>query len=288
MFHIPKLKSFEYSAENDKIFSKENNINLSQFKKEHNLKLSTEIKINKTVQSKERNNFFDSSFKIKSNSISKINNYKSFLTLSSINSNYESFKNIHSINMDKIITFTNTAFYSKSPKFKTILTNNENENIKEQRKTRNNKFNSLECFIDDYMSKENNDIKKYKTNFRDFFGDSDYEKLIEKEKTYLTEMGKIRLIYKNTRLMKALFDYLNLSLGKIKNKRNQRIKEINKSNEENRKKKKYMQFIEKHMRLNLIPYKDVFNNNHKNNLKFQFNKRSPLIYKNGYLSNHKD
>ena len=101
-------------------------------------------------------------------------------------------------------------------------------------------------------------------------------------------MGKIRLIYKNTRLMKALFDYLNLSLGKIKNKRNQRIKEINKSNEENRKKKKYMQFIEKHMRLNLIPYKDVFNNNHKNNLKFQFNKRSPLIYKNGYLSNHKD
>ena len=287
-FHIPKIKLKGCSVEKPERSIKISDIISSKFKKENNNRyLNTDVKIYKTIQPQNRNIFYDSGLQIRNSLNEKDNNYRSYQTLSNIKRNLETFDDIHKIDLDKIITFTNNAFHSKSPKVKQNIKENQIRLEKERRKNRNTKFNSLKCFIDDYMPKENKEMKKYNINFRDYFGDSDYEKLIEKEKNYLTEVEKIRLIFKNTKLMKALCDYLNLSFVKIKNEKNLKIKEINKNNEEIRNQKKYKKFIENNLRLNLIPNKNIFCFNTKNNLKLIFKKRSPLIYKNGYLPNYK-
>ena len=111
-------------------------------------------------------------------------------------------------------------------------------------------------------------------------------KLKEKEKTYLTEINKIKLIYKNTNLMKALCDYLNLSFGKLKNEKNDNMKTIKQEKEEIKRKKKYLKFLQNNWKHNLIPLKDIFNmNNKKNNLKFSFDSRNKKYnLKNGYFS----
>ena len=107
------------------------------------------------------------------------------------------------------------------------------------------------------MSKDNNEIKKYKINYRDYFGDSDFEKLEEKEKHYLTEINKIKLIYTNTNLMKALCDYLNLSFGKLKNEKNDILKTINQEKEEIKKENKYLKFLRNNWKHNLIQINNI-------------------------------
>ena len=178
-------------------------------------------------------------------------------------------------------------FYSKIPIKKAGVQENQiNSDIK---KIRKNKFNSINCFIDDYTIKDDNEYKRYKTNFRNYFGDSDYERLKEKEKNYLTEMKKIKLIYKNTNLMNALFDYLNLAFGKLKNEKNENIKTIKNAQKEIRIKNKYMKFLQNNSKHNLIPLKDLFNNNtKKNNLKLAFKGRNKNHLKKELFSFYKD
>ena len=181
-------------------------------------------------------------------------------------------KNIHKIEFDKILSFTNNIFYSKTPKKKGET--NENKYNVEGKKAKNNKFNSLNYFIDDYMLKNDDDINKYKINFRDYFGDSDYVKLKDKQKTYLTEINKIKMLYKNTNLMKALCDYLNLSFVKLKNEKKERTKIIKQEKEELKKKKKYLKILQKNWEHNLIPISNIFNRNQKFNLKHTANNRN--------------
>ena len=277
-----KSKIFGYSTEKTDYSSKFSDKNISKIKMNNDSKHTTiDNKVNKTIQFSSRN---INIYPMKPLPNITLNNYHSLNTFSNYNRKRESFRDMNIYEMNKVITFTNNLFYSKTPQKKKDI--KENKNNSESKKVRINKFNSLNCFIDDYMSKDNNEIKRYKTNFRDYFGDSDYDKLKEKEKTYLTEINKIKLIYKDTNLMKALCDYLNLSFGKLKNEKNENMKTIKQEKEEIKRKKKYLKFLQNNWKHNLIPLKDIFNtNNKKNNLKFSFDSRNKKYnLKNGYFS----
>ena len=277
-----KSKIFGYSTEKTDYSSKFSDKNVSKTKMNNESKYSSiDNKVNKTIQYNYRN---INSYPMRPLPHITLNNYNSLNTFSNYNRNRESFRDMNIYEMNKVITFTNNLFYSKTPQKKKDI--KENKNNSENKRVRINKFNSLNLFIDDYISKDNNEIKRYKTNFRDYFGDSDYDKLKEKEKTYLTEMNKIKLVYKDTNLMKALCDYLNISFGKLKNEKNDNMKTINQEKEEIKKKKKYLKFLQNNWKHNLIPLNDIFNNNNKkNNLKFSLDNRfKKYNLKNGYFS----
>ena len=283
--NLTKSKNFGYYSQKTEYSSKlsDNNI-IKNRKRGESKKIFMDIKVNKTIQPNYKNRNI---FKKKHLPNKTLNNYYSINTFPNINRNKEYYKDIHKFEIDKVITFTSNLFYSKTPNKKVGVQENQiNSDIK---KIRKNKFNSINCFIDDYTIKDDNEYKRYKTNFRNYFGDSDYERLKEKEKNYLTEMKKIKLIYKNTNLMNALFDYLNLAFGKLKNEKNENIKTIKKAQKEIRIKNKYMKFLQNNSKHNLIPLKDLFNNNtKKNNLKSAFKGRNKNHLKKELFSFYKD
>ena len=133
------------------------------------------------------------------------------------------------------------------------------------------------------MSKVIHESKRFKVNFKDYMGETEYDKLCEKEKTYLTETNKIKLIYKNTNLMKALCDYLNLSFVKLRNEKNERLKTLNKERDEIRKRNKYLKYLRNNFKHNLIPTTDIFNSTKKKNLKSTFN-RNLFLFRNNNFS----
>lgn len=283
--NLTKSKNFGYYTQKTEYSSKlsDNNI-IKNRKRGESKKIFMDIKVNKTIQPNYKNRNI---FKKKHLPNITLNNYYSINTFPNINRNKENFKDIHKFEIDKVITFTSNLFYSKTPNKKAGVQENQiNSDIK---KIRKNKFNSINCFIDDYTIKDDNEYKRYKTNFRNYFGDSDYERLKEKEKNYLTEMKKIKLIYKNTNLMNALFDYLNLAFGKLKNEKNENIKTIKNAQKEIRIRNKYMKFLQNNSKHNLIPLKDLFNNNtKKNNLKLAFKGRNKNHLKKELFSFYKD
>ena len=282
--NITKSNNFGYYTEKTAYSSKLSDKNILKIKKRSNSKqIFMDIKVNKTLQPNYKNKKI---FNHKQLPHITLNNYYSINTFSHINKNKENFKDIHKFEIDKVMTFTNNLFFSKTTQKKYGIKENTINN--DTKKIRKNKFNSINCFIDDYIIKDDNDYKRYKTNFRHYFGDYDYDKLKEKEKHYLTEMKKIKLIYKNTNLMNALFDYLNLAFGKLKNEKNENIKTIEKEQKEIRAKNKLMKFLQKNSKHNLIPLKDLFNNNiKKNNLKLTFRGRRNYHMKNEIFSFYK-
>ena len=278
---VNKIQILERNSEETKYSSKISNIDLFKVKinKSHNSNFF-DIMANKTIHSNHRN--ISSNLQIKHSPIKTLNNEYALNTFSNFKSSFEKDKNINKFEMDKIISFTNTIFYPKTTKKIKEIKDSKNWNAKKRNKT--NKFNSLNCFIDDYMSKDNHEFRKYKINFRDYMGDTEYEKLCEKEKTYLTEANKIKLIYKNTNLMKALFDYLNLSFVKLKNEKNERLKTLNKERDEIRKRNKYLKSLKNNCKYNLIPTKDIFNSTKKK--KSTFN-RNLFLLRNSHFSKDK-
>ena len=278
---VNKLQYLEKNSEETKYSSKISNMNISKIKTiNSNNRNSLDLMANKTIQPNHRH--IPSYISMSKSPIKKINNDYILNTFSNFKTNFEDNKNINKFDIDKIITFTNTIFYSQTPKKIKEIKDNKSMNIK--RKIKTNKFNSLNCFIDDYMSKkDNHESKKIKVNFKDYMGDTEYDRLCEKEKTYLTETNKIKLIYKNTNLMKALCDYLNLSFVKLRNEKNQRIKILNKERAEINKRNKYLKYLRNNFKYNLIPTTDIFNSTKKKNLKSTFN-RNLFLYRNNHFS----
>ena len=282
-----KSKIFGYSTEKTDYSSIFNDKNASKIKTNNNSKqIFLDIKVNKTIQCDHRNKkIFATEFQKTYSPINNLNNYYPINTITNSNKYSENFKNIHKIELDKILSFTNNIFYSKTSQ-KNGETSENKYNV-EGKRTKNNKFNSLNHFIDDYMLKNDDDIIKYKINFRDYFGDSDYVKLKDKQETYLTEINKIKLLYKNTNLMKALCDYLNLSFVKLKNEKKERTKIIKQEKEELKKKKKYLKILQKNWEHNLIPIRDIFNINQKFNLKHTANNRNYYSLRKNFFIKHK-
>ena len=237
-------------------------------------------------------NFYNSSKNIFNNRMNiypkqKKYHFRNFKTTSCWYSKIDDIKNINKFDLDSIIKFSNRYSNSKTPKIKKRKNkvikkvNNENGNINE-----NNRFNSLNCFIDNYIEfDENKILNRYNPKFDEYFGKLDYYKLIQKGKNLLTAKEKIKTVFKDTKLLMAMCDYLNTSLAKLKNEKRAKIKNRNKQIEEMKKNTIYQKTFETNLRNNLVEKKDLFKMNTINN-KNSFIKKPPILYKNGCFSKY--
>ena len=233
-------------------------------------------------------NFYNSSKNIFNNRMNiypkqKKYHFRNFKTTSCWYSKIDDIKNINKFDLDSIIKFSNRYSNSKTPKIKKRKNkvikkvNNENGNINE-----NNRFNSLNCFIDNYIEfDENKLLNRYIPNYIDYMSKTDYEKLIKKSRNLLTAKEKIKSVFKDTKLLMAMCDYLNTSLAKLKNEKRKKLKAQKKELEDFKKNKKYKKSLENSIKNNLIPKKNIFKMNIKYNNSFV--RKAPLIYKNGYF-----
>jgi hypothetical protein len=156
-----KSKIFGYSTEKTDYSSKFSDKNVSKTKMNNESKYSSiDNKVNKTIQYNYRNTNI---YPMRPLPHITLNNYNSLNTFSNYNRNRESFRDMNIYEMNKVITFTNNLFYSKTSQKKKDI--KENKNNSENKRVRINKFNSLNLFTDDYMSKDNMKLKDIKQIF---------------------------------------------------------------------------------------------------------------------------
>ena len=219
--------------------------------------------------------------KDKMNIFRKNNVFKNYQTCSCWYRKTDDFKNLNKFDTENIIKFSNTLVNSKTPKIKkrkinNFIINTRNKNI-------NNRFNSLNCFIDNYIHVEEDKLlNRYKPNYEEYLSKLDYLKLKKKGKKLLKTKEKIKLVFKDTKLIMAMCDYLNSFFSRLKNEKREKLKMLNQEKEENKKNIKYKISLETSLRNNFIPKKDLFNINKR--CQKVFIKKAPLIYKNGYFS----
>ena len=233
----------------------------------------------------ETRKFYDSSKNIFDNDRINIfpenNNYRNFQTSSCWYKKTDDFKCLNKFDMENIIKFSNILADSKTQKVKKRRINHLT--ISPKIKNINNRFNSLNCFIDNYLQvDEEKLLNRYNPKYEEYLSKKDYIKLLKKGKTLLTAKEKIKLIFKDTKLIMAMCDYLNSSFSRLKNEKRTKLKMINKEIEEDKTNKKYVKSLENSIRNNFIPKKDLFKLDKKFNKVFI--KKVPLIYKNGYFS----
>jgi hypothetical protein len=206
----------------------------------------------------------------------KDNNYKTSLKWFRKNNHYYK---VNKFDMENIIKFSNTFENFRTPKTKKskYLSNSNNTNNK---KNVNNRFNSLNFYIDNYIRMDINKlVNRYIPNFKDYFSKTDYTILTQKRKKLLTEKEKIKTVFKDTKLMMCMCDYINSSFSKIKNEKRMKLNSLNQQIKEVKSKNKYIKSINEEMKNNLIPIKNIFSM--KKNEKLYKAKKISKIYKNG-------
>lgn len=304
-YYIDKIKitpkrNFGYNTEKTEYSSQINDC-LSKTNGNSEIKpIFTNIKFNDSVSpiyKTEKQNLYESAKNIfnKNSGINRINiypkkyyNYNNSKTTSLWYAKNDELNNVNKFNMEKIIKFSNNSLNSKTPKIKKrkkfiILNNSKNKN---KNSKNNNRFNSLNCFIDNYIEFDENKIfNRYSPKFDEYFGQLDYYKLIQKGKNLLTAKEKIKKVFKNTKLLLAMCDYLNTSLAKLKNEKREKMKKRNKEIDKIKKNVIYKNTIETNLRNNLIARKELYKVNTINN-KNSFIKKPPILYKNGCFSKY--
>ena len=301
-YYIDKIKitpkrNFGYNTEKTEYSSQINDCT-SKINGNSEIKpLFTNIKFNDSVSPiyKTENNFLSPKNKNKNTNITNrrniypqkyINNSINSKTTSCWYAKFDKLNNINKYNMDTIIQFSNNFLNSKTPKIKKrkkfILTNNS----KNKNTNNNNRFNSLNCFIDNYIEfDENKILNRYNPKFDEYFGKLDYFKLIQKGKNLLTTKEKIKKVFKDTKLLMAMCDYLNTSFAKLKNEKREKMKKRYKQIIEMQKTAKYKKNIETNLKNNLVAKKELFIMNNINKKNTLINK-APMLYKNGGFSKY--
>ena len=118
---------------------------------------------------------------------------------------------VNKFDMENIINFSNTLKNYITPKTRKLKYLFHNNSSQKKKQKLNNRFNSLNCFIDNYVQiDENKIVNRYIPNFKDYFSNTDYSLLSQKRKNLLTENEKI----KNEKRMKL--DSLNKKIREIK------------------------------------------------------------------------
>lgn len=284
---ISSKYNFAYNTEKTEYSSQINDC-LSKINGSSEIKpISTQIRLNETLSPRpkyktETHNFFNSSkniFNSRINIYPKIFHQKNFQTSSCWYARIDDIKNINKFDMESIVKFSNTFTISKTPK-----PNKRHKIIKNiKMKNTDNRFNSLNCFIDDYIDMDEDKLlNRYYPNYEEYLGKLDYKKLKEKSKNLKTTKEKIKGVFKDTKLLMAMCDYLNTSLSKLKNEKRLKLKLINNELKIHLKNKRKMKSLKNTLKNNLIPKKDIFKMNTKYNNSFI--KKAPMIYKNGYYS----
>jgi len=263
-----------------------NDIYLSKIQANSEIKqIFKDIKLSKTISPKnksETSKFYNRP----KNASNNFNKMKTFSTSSYWYQKKDSFNNISNLND------INSFDTEKINKFSSIFVNYKNQKIRNRKnnflystknnKTQNNRFNSLNLFIDSYLQiDENKLLNRYNPNYEEYLGKSDYDKLNLKSKKLLNTKDKIKFIFRDTKLIMAMCDYLNTSFAKINNEKRRKIKDIKKEFEEIKLNEKNMKSIKSKIKNEIIPINNMCKMKTK---KSHINRRSPLIYKNGFLS----
>jgi hypothetical protein len=263
-----------------------NDIYLSKIQANSEIKqIFKDVKLNKTISPKNKSEA--SKFYTKSkNASDNFNKMKTFSTSSCWYRKTDNFDSISNLND------VNSFDTEKINKFSSIFVNYKNHKIKNRKnnflystknnKTQYNRFNSLNLFIDSYLQMDENKLlNRYHPNYKEYLGKSEYDKLNLKSKKLLNTKEKIKVVFKDTKLIMAMCDYLNTSLAKLNSKKRKRIKDIKKEAEEIKINEKNMQRIKSKIKNDIIPINNMCRIKTK---KRYIKRRTPLIYKNGYLS----
>ena len=263
-----------------------NDIYLSKIQANSEIKqIFKDVKLNKTISPKNKSE--TSKFYTRSKNAS--NNFNKMKTFSTSSCWYRKTDNFDSIsNLNDVNSFDT----EKINKFSSIFVNYKNHKIKNRKnnflystknnKTQYNRFNSLNLFIDSYLQMDENKLlNRYHPNYKEYLGKSEYDKLNLKSKKLLNTKEKIKVVFKDTKLIMAMCDYLNTSLAKINNEKRKKIKDIKKEVEEIKTNEKNMKSIKSIIKNDIIPINNMCRIKTK---KRYINRRTPLIYKNGYLS----
>lgn len=288
-YFIDKLFSPNTNKNNNEKTEFSSNINdiyLSRIQANSEIKqIFKDVKLSKTISPKNKRE--TSKFYSRSKNTSDIfNKVKTFSTSSCWYAKTDNFDNKSYLND------INSFDTEKINKFSSIFVNYKNHRIKDRKnnflyssknnKTQNNRFNSLNLFIDSYLQiDENKLLNRYNPKYEEYLGKSDYDKLNLKSKKFLNTKDKIKVIFKDSKLIMAMCDYLNSSLAKINNEKRKRIKDIKKEAEEIKINEKNMKRLKSKIKNEIIPINSMCKIKAKKN---HINKRTPLIYKNGYLS----
>jgi len=279
-------KSNKNNNEKTECSSNINDIYLSKIQANSEIKqIFRDIKLSKTISPKNKSE--TSKFYTKYNNRSEnFNKMKTFSTSSCWYRKTDNFDNISNLND------INSFDTEKINKFSNIFVNYKNHKIKNRKnnflystknnKTQNNRFNSLNLFIDSYLQiDENKLLNRYNPNYKEYLGKSDYDKLKLKSKKLINTKEKIKFIFKDTKLIMAMCDYLNTSFAKLNNEKRRRMKDIKKEVEEIKINEKNMKSIKSKLKNEIIPINNMCKIKTK---KSHINRRTPIIYKNGYLS----
>ena len=284
-YYIDKLKispknNFGYNSEKTEYSSQINDLS-SKINGNSEIKpIFTNIKINDNISQNyktESNNFYSSPKKMNNNKNKKL--IHNFQITSCWYNKIDDFEGLNKFDMENIIKFSSTFLNSKTPK---IIKRNKYFPINTKNNKINNRFNSLNCFIDDYIQiDEDKLLNRYYPKYEEYMSKLDFYRLFQKQKNLLTAKAKIKNVFKDIKLIMAMCDYLNSSFSKLKNEKRAKLKAFNKEIEEIKKNKKYTKSIEENIKNNLISKNGLFRMNKK--LKNVFKKKSPIIYKNGYF-----
>lgn len=177
-----------------------------------------------TIPSINCNNFNRNS---RNNFTKTINSY----SLSKLKS--ESIKNKFDINLINTEELTKISTLLSSFKSAKKTKRKKNYNIKKY------KFNSLLYLINKNTKLKDNEIQnRYRPIIKDFFGKKDYVKFASKSEKFIKPQ-EIKMLYKDTKLIKSIFDYLNDSFSKIRYHQAQINQKIMNELLEKKKKEKY-------------------------------------------------
>ena len=197
-------KSSKNNNEKTECSSNINDIYLSKIQANSEIKqIFRDIKLSKTISPKNKSE--TSKFYTKYNNRSEnFNKMKTFSTSSCWYRKTDNFDNINNLND------INSFDTEKINKFSSIFVNYKNHKIKNRKnnflystknnKTQNNRFNSLNLFIDSYLQiDENKLLNRYNPNYKEYLGKSDYDKLKLKSKKLINTKQKIKFIFKDTK-----------------------------------------------------------------------------------------
>lgn len=81
---------------------------------------------------------------------------------------------------------------------------------------KNLNYNSLLYYLNKNTKIKDNEIEnRYRPIIQEFFGKKDYLKFANKSEKFL-KSGELKMLYQDTKLIKAIFDYINNSFSKIR------------------------------------------------------------------------
>ena len=115
--------------------------------------------------------------------------------------------NINLINTSELTEISSLLSSFKSPK--------KEKKIKKI-KLKNSKFNSLLYYLNKNTKFKENEIQnRYRPIIKEFFGKKDYIKFANKSEKFIRPK-EVKTLYKDTKLIKTIFDYINNSFLKLR------------------------------------------------------------------------